>query len=86
MIKSRNTTIITLLVTLIISGCSTKNDNDMKSELFPKGQQLPTEWFTGNAFLHPLVAKDKNNAFSAVTSHLKPAQEPTGIPIPKDRY
>jgi quercetin dioxygenase-like cupin family protein len=37
----------------------------MESELFPKGQQLPTEWFTGSAFLHPLVTKDKNNEFSA---------------------
>lgn len=33
--------------------------------LFPKGDQLPNEWFTGNAFLSPLVAKDKNNEFSA---------------------
>jgi len=37
----------------------------MDSQLFPKGQQLPAEWFTGKAFLHPLVAKDKNNEFSA---------------------
>jgi quercetin dioxygenase-like cupin family protein len=37
----------------------------MESQLFPKGQPLPAEWFTGNAFLHPLVAKDKNNEFSA---------------------
>jgi quercetin dioxygenase-like cupin family protein len=35
------------------------------TEIFPKGQQLPNEWFTGNAFIHPLVAKDKNNEFSA---------------------
>lgn len=28
-------------------------------------EQLPNEWFTGNAFLKPLVAKDKNNDFSA---------------------
>lgn len=33
--------------------------------LFPKGQKLPDEWFTGNSFIHPLVAKDKNNEFSA---------------------
>jgi len=32
--------------------------------LFPKGQQLPAEYFTGNAFLTPLVAKDNNNEFS----------------------
>lgn len=32
--------------------------------LFPKGEKLPNDWFTGNAFLSPLVAKDKNNDFS----------------------
>jgi quercetin dioxygenase-like cupin family protein len=34
-------------------------------EIFPKGQQLPKEWFSGNAFLTPLVARDKNNEFTA---------------------
>lgn len=34
------------------------------NQIFPQGQQLPNEWFTGNAFLTPLVAKDKNNQFS----------------------
>jgi len=33
--------------------------------LFPIGNKLPAEWFTGDAFLSPLVAKDKNNEFSA---------------------
>jgi len=35
------------------------------TEIFQKGQPLPKEWFSGNAFLTPLVAKDKNNEFSA---------------------
>ena len=35
------------------------------TEIFPKGEKLPTDWFSGNAFLTPLVAKDKNNEFSA---------------------
>lgn len=35
------------------------------TDIFPKGQQLPNDWFVGNAFLTPLVAKDKNNEFSA---------------------
>ena len=34
------------------------------TSIFPKGQQLPNEWFVGNAFLTPLVTKDKNNEFS----------------------
>jgi quercetin dioxygenase-like cupin family protein len=33
-------------------------------EIFPKGQPLPKEWFTGDAFLTPLVAKDHNNDFT----------------------
>ena len=37
----------------------------MNTDIFPKGQQLPKEYFSGNAFLTPLVAKDKNNEFSA---------------------
>ncbi|HJS01235.1 MAG TPA: cupin domain-containing protein [Flavobacterium sp.] len=40
----------------------------MDSEsIFPKGQQLPGEWFSGNAFITPLVAKDKNNDFSSAS-------------------
>ena len=31
----------------------------MDTEIFPKGQQLPKEYFSGNAFLTPLVAKDR---------------------------
>lgn len=36
-----------------------------QDSIFPKGQKLPTEWFTGDAFLHLLVTKDKNHEFSA---------------------
>ncbi|MCV2485058.1 cupin domain-containing protein [Flavobacterium sp. SH_e] len=35
------------------------------TEIFPQGEPLPNEWFTGSAFLKPLVARDKNNEFSA---------------------
>ena len=35
------------------------------TKIFQKGQPLPKEWFSGNAFLTPLVAKDNNNEFSA---------------------
>lgn len=41
-------------------------------EIFPKGQPLPKEWFTGNASLTPLVAKDKNNDFSAGSVSFEP--------------
>ncbi len=32
--------------------------------MFPQGQKLPNDAFTGNAFLTPLVARDKNNDFT----------------------
>jgi 4-carboxymuconolactone decarboxylase len=45
-----------------------KNQDKMIAEnntpLFPKGDKLPNDWFTGNAFLQPLLAKDKNNDFA----------------------
>jgi 4-carboxymuconolactone decarboxylase len=28
--------------------------------LFPKGNKLPNDWFTGNAFVTPLIAKDNS--------------------------
>lgn len=39
-------------------------ENQNTTSLYPKGQKLPNDWFTGNAFITPLVAKDKNNDFS----------------------
>jgi len=41
-------------------------------EIFLKGQPLPNEWFSGNAFLTPLVARDKNNEFSAGSVSFEP--------------
>jgi quercetin dioxygenase-like cupin family protein len=40
---------------------TTENNNT----LFPKGNKLPNDWFSGEAFLTPLIARDKNNEFSA---------------------
>lgn len=42
------------------------------SEIFPKGQPLPAEWFSGGAFIFPLVAKDKNNDFSSGSITFEP--------------
>ncbi|WP_159779548.1 cupin domain-containing protein [Flavobacterium sp. 9AF] len=39
-------------------------ENQNSTSLYPKGQKLPNDWFTGNAFITPLVAKDSNNEFS----------------------
>jgi 4-carboxymuconolactone decarboxylase len=35
-----------------------------QNSLFAKGDPLPSDYFTGHAFLHPLLAKDKNNEFA----------------------
>jgi quercetin dioxygenase-like cupin family protein len=39
-------------------------NNNLENLIFPKGNKLPNDWFTGNAFLTPLIAKDSNNEFS----------------------
>jgi quercetin dioxygenase-like cupin family protein len=54
---------------LVVTACSNnKNQNKMTSEnntsIFPKGDKLSNEWFSGDAFLQPLLAKDKNNDFA----------------------
>jgi quercetin dioxygenase-like cupin family protein len=54
-----------IFATIVITSCSIKKEKKMETAaIFPKGQQLPNEWFTGNAFLYPLIAKDNNNDFS----------------------
>ena len=46
--------------------CSPKTEQNMDTtKIFPKGESLSKDWFTGNAYLTPLVSKDKNNNFSA---------------------
>jgi len=37
---------------------------DTNTSVFPKGEKLPDSYFTGDAFLTPLLAKDKNNDFA----------------------
>jgi quercetin dioxygenase-like cupin family protein len=56
-------------ITLLVTACK-DNQHQLKateqnnSSLFPKGEKLSNEWFTGNAYLKPLLAKDKNNEFA----------------------
>ena len=35
-----------------------------QTAIFPKGDPLSPDYFTGPAFLYPLLAKDKNNEFA----------------------
>jgi quercetin dioxygenase-like cupin family protein len=48
------------------------NEHQNTSSLFPKGDKLSNEWFKGNAFLKPLVAKDKNNNFAVGSVTFEP--------------
>lgn len=49
---------------------NTENMNN--TSIFSKGDKLPNDWFSGNAFITPLVAKDKNNEFSAGSVTFEP--------------
>lgn len=52
--------------------CTTKNKDMETGIIFKEGNRLPGEWFTGEAYLSPLVAKDHNNEFSAGTVTFNP--------------
>ncbi len=63
---------VNLMVTaiLLFIACNNpKNHQNMTTQnnqsLYPKGNKLSNEWFSGNALLMPLIAKDKNNEFYA---------------------
>ena len=68
-----NWTIKSLVATLLISfallatACHHTKDQDMKTEnnisIFPKGEKLTNGYFTGDAFLKPLLPRDKNHDF-----------------------
>ena len=54
---------------LLVTACNhTKKDQDMKAEnntsIFPKGEKLTNGYFTGDAYLKPLLSRDKNNDFA----------------------
>lgn len=60
----------TLLITftLLATACKhTKKDHEMKAEnnnsIFPNGEKLTNGYFTGEAYLKPLLARDKNHEF-----------------------
>jgi quercetin dioxygenase-like cupin family protein len=76
---TKNRTILTLftIVSLLVIACNNEKDYSKSTEqntssLFPKGEKLPNEYFTGNAFLKPLLAKDKNNDFALGSVSFEP--------------
>jgi quercetin dioxygenase-like cupin family protein len=66
--KILNLTILIITCLLIVACNKTKNSEIMTTEsntsIFPKGEKLPNDWFTGDAFLTKFISKDKNNEFS----------------------
>lgn len=56
-----------IMMAIVLSACGSRLNLTLMNtnSIFPKGSALPREWFTGNAFVIPLVAKDKNNDFTA---------------------
>lgn len=61
------------IATILLISCNYKKENKMETkEIFPKGEQLTNDWFSGKAFLTPLVSKDKNNDFSAGSVTFEP--------------
>ena len=55
-------------ISLSITACNNnKNQEKMTTEnttaLFPQGEKINNGYFTGNAYLQTLLAKDKNNEF-----------------------
>jgi quercetin dioxygenase-like cupin family protein len=54
-----------IVMAIFLHSCSNKENKMSSDTIFPKGNPLPKDWFTGDAYLTPLVAKDKNNEFSA---------------------
>ena len=60
--------ILFVSIMLAVTACnSNKNQIKMATEnnssLFPKGEKLSNDWFSGNAFLAPLLARDTTNDF-----------------------
>lgn len=41
-----------------------KMETQDNQSIFPKGDKLPNEWFSGNAYLYPLLARGENNDYA----------------------
>jgi 4-carboxymuconolactone decarboxylase len=61
--------VILIISEVAFASCNNHNHQKQMKEhnnasLFPQGEKLSSEWFTGNAYLQPLLARDKNNDFA----------------------
>lgn len=65
----KSTAILLISIMIVLTACNHyKNQENMNEQnntsLFPKGNKLSNEWFSGDAFLMALLPKDKNNEFA----------------------
>ena len=60
--------LLLVCIVIFIAACNSNREQSMMTQdntpLFTKGDKLPNKNFTGDAYLHPLLAKDKNNEFA----------------------
>lgn len=64
---TKTITMAFITATFMLLSCNNSKDKTMETtnnEIFPIGDTAPKDWFTGEAFIHPLLAKDKNNDFA----------------------
>lgn len=54
-------TVIVLICCLYFLGCTSKNDENKTSMIFPKGEKITNENFTGVAYLHQMILSDSVN-------------------------
>lgn len=69
--KSFKSLSVILFISMVIAFSACNNNENQKSmseqnetAIFPKGEKLMNGYFTGDAFLQPLLPKDKNNEFA----------------------
>jgi len=55
----------------------------LNTPIFPLGNPLPSSYFTGNAFLYPILAKDNNNEFALGSVTFTPGARTTWHTHPK---
>jgi quercetin dioxygenase-like cupin family protein len=73
----RTVSILYVIAIMFLIACNNNKNQEIMNEqnntsLYPKGDKLPNDWFSGSVFLTPLVAKDKNNEFSAGSVTFEP--------------
>ncbi|MCW3089963.1 MAG: cupin [Ferruginibacter sp.] len=72
--QKRTALMLITCIALFATACKNNQNqlNMTKDNLFQKGEKLGNEYFTGNAFLKPLLAKDKNNEFTVGSVTFEP--------------